>query len=163
MRKIIVFLAVLALFVSCKEELIKKPENLIDKKVMVDIIYDISILDAIRNQNPTSIDSFKINSRDFIFKKYKVDSLQFVKSNVYYSADYESYKLMFDEVVKRVDKQKVLADSLVVLEQNKKIKSIKSKKLPKAEIAIDTVSKARKPLVRKNLVKESILKKEPLE
>ena len=70
---------------------------------------------------------------------------------------------LFDEVVKRVDKQKVVADSLVVLEQNKKIKSIKSKKLPKAEIAIDTVSKARKPLVRKNLVKESILKKEPLE
>ena len=163
MRKLIVFLAVLALFVSCKDELVKKPDNLIDKDVMVDIIYDISILDAIRNQNPTSIDSFKINSRDFIFKKYKVDSLQFVKSNVYYSADYESYKLMFDEVIKRVDKQKAAADSLITLEQKKKIKINKSKKLPKAEVAVDTVSKVRKPLTRKNVVKESMLNKEPLQ
>ena len=163
MRKLIVFLTVLALFVSCKDELVKKPDNLIDKDVMVDIIYDISILDAIRNQNPTSIDSFKINSRDFIFKKYKVDSLQFVKSNVYYSADYESYKLMFDEVIKRVDKQKAAADSLITLEQKKKIKINKSKKLPKAEVAVDTVSKVRKPLTRKNVVKESMLNKEPLQ
>lgn len=163
MRKLIVFLAVLALFISCKEELVKKPKNLIDKDVMVDIIYDISILDAIRNQNPTSIDSFKINSRDFIFKKYKVDSIQFVKSNVYYSADYESYKLMFDKVIKRVDKQKAVADSLVVLEQKKKIKISKSKKLPKVPLTVDTVSRERKQLVRKNLVPESMLKKEPLE
>ena len=163
MRKLIVFLTVLALFVSCKDELVKKPDNLIDKDVMVNIIYDISILDAIRNQNPTSIDSFKINSRDFIFKKYKVDSLQFVKSNVYYSADYESYKLMFDEVIKRVDKQKAAADSLITLEQKKKIKINKSKKLPKAEVAVDTVSKVRKPLTRKNVVKESMLNKEPLQ
>ena len=163
MRKLIVFLAVLTLFVSCKEELVKKPKNLIDKDVMVDIIYDISILDAIRNQNPTSIDSFKINSRDFIFKKYKVDSVQFVKSNVYYSADYESYKLMFDKVIKRVDKQKAVADSLVVLEQKKKIKISKSKNLPKVPLTVDTVSRERKQLVRKNLVPESMLKKEPLE
>ena len=163
MRKLIVILAVLALFVSCKDELVKKPDNLIDKDVMVDIIYDISILDAIRNQNPTSVDSFKINSRDFIFKKYKVDSLRFVKSNMYYSADYEGYKAMFDKVVKRVDKQKVVTDSLVTLEQKKKAKKIDKTKLPKVSIAVDTVSKIRKPLVRKNLVKESMLKKEPLQ
>ena len=163
MRKLIVFLTVLALFVSCKDELVKKPDNLIDKDVMVNIIYDISILDAIRNQNPTSIDSFKINSRDFIFKKYKVDSLRFVKSNMYYSADYEGYKAMFDKVAKRVDRQKAAADSLITLEQKKKIKINKSKKLPKAEVAVDTVSKVRKPLTRKNVVKESMLNKEPLQ
>ena len=163
MRKLIVFLTVLALFVSCKDELVKKPDNLIDKDVMVNIIYDISILDAIRNQNPTSIDSFKINSRDFIFKKYKVDSLRFVKSNMYYSADYEGYKAMFDKVAKRVDRQKAAADSLITLEQKKKIKINKSKKLPKAEVAVDTVSKVRKPLTRKNVVKESMLPKEPLQ
>ena len=163
MRKVIVFVAVLALFASCKEELVKKPKNLIDRNVMEDIIYDITILDAIRNQNPTSIDSFKINSRDFIFKKYKVDSLQFVKSNVYYAADYERYKAMFDQVIKRVDKQKAVADSLVAMEQKNKIISNKNKRLPKVEASVDTVSKIRKPLLRRNVVKESMLKKEPLQ
>lgn len=162
MKKIIIFLAILTAFVSCKEELAKKPERLIDKKVMVDIIYDISILDAIRYQNPTSIDSFKINARDFIFKKYKVDSLQFVKSNIYYSADYEGYKAMFDEVTTRINKQKAVADSLIKLDKNK-LKKDKKTKLTKVPLAADTLIKERKQFVRKNLVNEASMKKEPLQ
>ena len=70
---------------------------------------------------------------------------------------------MFDKVIKRVDKQKAVADSLVVLEQKKKMKISKNKNLPKVPLTVDTVSRERKQLVRKNLVPESMLKKEPLE
>lgn len=162
MKKIILFLAILTLFFSCKEDVVKKPKRLIEKDVMVDIMYDISILDAIRYQNPSSIDSFKINAKDFIFKKYKVDSLQFINSNIYYSSDYEGYKIMFDQVVKRIDNQKTVADSLIKLEE-KKLKKVKKIKRIKKPLAADTLSKGRKQFVKKNLIKESVMKKEPLQ
>ena len=121
MRKIITFLTIITLFVSCKEEVVNKPERLIEKDVMVDIMYDLSILEAIRNQNPASLDTFKINSRDYIFKKYKIDSVQFAKSNVYYASDYNEYKSMFEQISKRLQANTKSVDSLIKLKKKKKI------------------------------------------
>ena len=120
MRKIITFLTIVTLFVSCKEEVVNKPERLIEKDVMVNIMYDLSILEAIRNQNPASLDTFKINSRDYIFKKYKIDSVQFAKSNVYYASDYNEYKSMFEQIRKRLEANTKSVDSLVKLKKKKK-------------------------------------------
>lgn len=122
MRKIVTFLAIISLFISCEKEVVKKPERIIEKKVMVDIMYDLSILEAIRNQNPASLDTFKINSRDYIFKKYKIDSVQFAKSNVYYASDYNEYKSMFEQISKRLEADTKSVDSLIKLKKKKKIK-----------------------------------------
>ena len=120
MRKIITFLGVIALLVSCKQEVIDKPEQLIERDVMVDIMYDLSILEAMKYQNPTTLDTFKINPREYILKKYKIDSLQFAKNNVYYAVDYKGYKLMFEKVTKRLDDNKTKIDSLINFEKKKK-------------------------------------------
>ena len=109
-----------ALFVGCKEEVVNKPERLIEKDVMVNIMYDLSILEAIKNQNPASLDTFKINSRDYIFKKYKIDSAQFAKSNVYYASDYNEYKSMFEQISKRLEANTKSVDSLIKLKKKKK-------------------------------------------
>ncbi|MFV8441081.1 DUF4296 domain-containing protein [Flavobacterium sp. LB2P44] len=130
MRKVITFLALLTLLISCKDKVVQKPVRLIEKDVMVDIMYDLSILEAIKYQNPASLDTFKINPRDFIYKKYKIDSLQFAKSNVYYAADFEEYKLMFDQITKRLDTRKKGLDSLIVLEKKKKKPAVQKKKKP---------------------------------
>lgn len=127
----------ITLFVSCKEEVVNKPERLIEKDVMVDIMYDLSILEAIKYQNPTSLDTFKINPRDFIYKKYKIDSLQFAKSNVYYASDYEDYKLMFEQITKRLDANKKSTDSLVNLKKKKKKPVLQNNKKP-ATVVGDT-------------------------
>lgn len=137
MRKIITLLTIVTLFVSCKEEVVNKPERLIEKDVMVDIMYDLSILEAIRNQNPASLDTFKINSRDYIFKKYKIDSAQFAKSNVYYASDYNEYKSMFEKISKRLEANKNNVDSLVKLQKKKK-NPIVDKKQKQAVIRRDT-------------------------
>jgi hypothetical protein len=137
MKKIILILAVLAVFVSCKEEVVQKPERLIEKDVMLDVMYDLAVLEAIKYQNPVSLDTFKINPRDFIYKKYKIDSLQFAKSNVYYASDYEDYKLMFEQITKRLDASKKSADSLVNLEKKKKKPVLQNNKKP-APIVGDT-------------------------
>jgi hypothetical protein len=137
MKKIILFLAVLTLLISCKDEVVKKPERLIEKDVMIDVMYDLAVLEAIKYQNPVSLDTFKINPRDFIYKKYKIDSLQFAKSNVYYASDYEDYKLMFEQITKRLDASKKSADSLVTVEKKRKKPVLQNNKKP-ASIAGDT-------------------------
>jgi hypothetical protein len=137
MRKIIILLTIITLLVSCKEEVVNKPERLIEKDVMVSIMYDLSILEAIRNQNPASLDTFKINSRDYIFKKYKIDSVQFAKSNVYYASDYNEYKSMFEQINKRLLAKTKSVDSLIKLKKKKK-SPIADKKQKQAAISRDT-------------------------
>jgi hypothetical protein len=104
---------------------------------MVSIMYDLSILEAIRNQNPASLDTFKINSRDYIFKKYKIDSAQFAKSNVYYASDYNEYKSMFEQINKRLLAKTKSVDSLIKLKKKKK-SPIADKKQKQAAISRDT-------------------------
>lgn len=135
MRKIILFLAIAIVFVSCKEEVVPKPKQLISQDVMVDIMYDLTILEAIKNQNPASLDTFKINSRAYIFKKYKIDSIQYAKSNIYYASDYNEYKSMFEQISKRLEVKTQTVDSLI--KKQKKKKSVK-KVQQKSSIDSDT-------------------------
>lgn len=135
MRKIILFLAIAITFVSCKEEVIPKPDRLIVQDVMVDIMYDLTILEAIKNQNPASLDTFKINSRAYIFKKYKIDSIQYAKSNIYYASDYNEYMSMFEQISKRLEVKTQSVDSLI--KKQKKKKSVK-KVRQKSSIDSDT-------------------------
>lgn len=127
MKNFVVVLLVLFLSVSCKKEFVKEPKRLIDREKMVNIMYDLSLLEAIRYQNPSSIDSTDTNPKKFVFKKYKVDSLQFSQSNKYYAADYETYKEMFDEINTRLEKEKKNVDSLLKIEEKKAGKKTKNK------------------------------------
>jgi hypothetical protein len=98
MKKSISLLAILALL-SCKEDLVKKPDLLIEKSKMMDIMYDLALLEAVKYQSPAVLDSNQIRPKQFIYKKYKIDSLQLAQNNVYYAADYKNYKVMFESVV----------------------------------------------------------------
>lgn len=98
MKKSISLLAILALL-GCKEDLVKKPDRLIEKSKMMDIMYDLALLEAIKYQNPAVLDSNQIRPKQFIYKKYKIDSLQLAQNNRYYAADYKSYKVMFFSLI----------------------------------------------------------------
>jgi hypothetical protein len=50
-------------------------------------MYDLAVLEGIKYQNRL-LDSNQINSATYIYKKYKIDSLQLAQSNVYYASDY---------------------------------------------------------------------------
>lgn len=122
MKNWIVIVLVLFLSVSCKKELVKQPAKLIEKEKMIDIMYDLSLLEAMKYQNPASIDSSETNPTKFILKKYKVDSLQFAQSNMYYAADYDNYKDMFDQIGKRLAVEQRAVDSIVKIEEKKALK-----------------------------------------
>jgi Domain of unknown function (DUF4296) len=140
MKKIIVFVLVLATLMSCKKEIIKKPKRFIEKGVMVNIMYDLSLFDAIKYQSPATLDSAKITPTQYIYRKYKVDSLQFAQNNKYYAADFKEYKKMYDEIASRVEKNKTNLEA--------KIKAKKKKISEKAPISkslsLDSIEKSKK-------------------
>lgn len=142
-KKILLFLVVLSILSSCKKELVKTPSRLIEKDKMVNIIYDLALLEAIKIQNPSSLDSFKINPNDYIFKKYKIDSLQFAQNNIYYAADYKEYKKMFEKIKSRLDKNKIAIEKLI--KDNKKKEDVLKKQKQKLKIKreADSVKKVR--------------------
>lgn len=139
MKNFLILLLVLFLFVSCKEEVVKQPAKLIEKDKMVDIMYDLSLLEAMKYQHQQKLDSTETDPTKFILKKYKIDSLQFAENNKYYAADYENYKELFDEVGKRLAKNQRDTDSIVTLEEKKAKKAAKDK--PKAAAPKDSVKK----------------------
>lgn len=150
MKNFVVIVLVLFLSVSCKKELVKQPAKLIAKDKMIDIMYDLSLLEAMKYQHPVSADSVETDPTKFIMKKYKVDSLQFSQSNQYYAADYEEYKNMFDEIGKRLAVKQRATDSIVKLEEKKAAKDQKAKDLAKDKEA----KKDRKAIldsIRKNV------------
>ena len=160
MNKNYIFIVLITLTISCKQE--TKPNHLIEKEVMVNIMYDLSILQALRYQNPTSIDSFQINARDFVYKKYRIDSLQFAQSNVYYSTNNEQYKEMFNQVVGRINKEKAASDSLIKVEIKQKSK-INKTKLKESISPKDSLRKVSQKSINKNVVKKALIEEEALQ
>jgi hypothetical protein len=67
--------AVLFRIISCKEDAVDKPSKLIAEDKMIDVMYDLSILDAIKYQNPASLETYKINPSQYIYKKYKIGTI----------------------------------------------------------------------------------------
>jgi hypothetical protein len=149
MKKVVSLFVLVTLFLSCNKDLVEKPDNLIDKKVMEDIYYDMSILEALTYQNPNSLYSNGINPKTYIYKKYKIDSLQFAKSNAYYAADYREYKKMYDALNERIIKEKAVLD-LIAKKAAKKDAALKKAKGKKV---LDSIKKAKK-------VKDLKIKKE---
>jgi hypothetical protein len=149
MKKVISLFILVVLVISCNKDLVEKPDNLIDKKVMEDIFYDMSILDALKYQNSNHLYENGINPKTYIFKKYKIDSLQFAKSNAYYAADYREYKKMFDNINDRLKKEKEVVD---VINKNAEKKDAAKNKLKTKKVE-DSIKEAQK-------VKELKIKKE---
>ncbi|RZJ29493.1 MAG: DUF4296 domain-containing protein [Flavobacterium sp.] len=101
MKPIYPFLIIAVLLSGCGSG-VEKPNNLVDKDKMVDIFYDLALLDAMRSQKPIVLDSAGVNPEKYIYKKYSIDSVQFAKSNQYYASDIVEYKKMYQEVAKRL-------------------------------------------------------------
>jgi hypothetical protein len=119
MKKGVLFFILISLIFSCKEEFVKKPENLIEKDIMVDVMYDLALLEAIKYQSPNALQAHKINPDEYIYKKYKIDSAQFVQSNMYYASDYKEYKKMYDQINSRLVKNKSLLEEAIKNEKDK--------------------------------------------
>ena len=146
------FLVVFGLLFSCQKELAKEPNQLIEKDKMVNIMYDLSLLDAMKIQNSIALDSFTLNSNEYIYKKYKIDSVQFAQSNIYYAADYKEYTKIVEKVKERLDQNKSVIDSLIKVEKKKEKQRFLIKKKLKLKREKDSIKKVKQAV---KLKKES--------
>jgi hypothetical protein len=157
MKKTVSFLVIVMLFFSCKEDAVKKPDHLIEKDVMENIIYDLSLLDAIKYNEPNTTENYKVNPKEFIFRKYKVDSTQFAQNNMYYASNFDDYKAMYDNVIKRIDGKKTILDSVIKIEVKRdSLIAVKKKRLDSIA-EVKKVALAKKDSLQKVKKKDSLL------
>lgn len=123
MKKIICLIALSVLLVSCKEKPVEKPEKLIDKEMMEDILYDLAILQASVNYK-TKIISNSIDVNTYIYEKYEIDSITLVQNQRFYASDVKAFKKMYKNISERIKTEEDLADSLSKKE-NKELKKPK--------------------------------------
>ena len=155
MRKSIAIVCLLFLIIGCNDSVIKKPKNLIEKEKMINVLYDLSLLESMKSQNINGGISNK-SASDYIYKKYKIDSLQFAKSNAYYASDYREYKKMYDALSDRLKKEKTAVD-LIIKKEAKKEAALKKAKEKKVQDSIKKAKKIKELKIKKE--KDSITKK----
>lgn len=115
-----------------------KPNNLIPKDKMSDIIYDVFLLNAAKGINKRVLEKNGIMPQDYVFKKYNIDSLQFATSNNYYAYDTDTYEGIMEKVKQRIEFEKKINDSINAKEE-KKQDSIRTQRFKSK----DTLNKVR--------------------
>lgn len=105
MKKTLTYLIIGLVGWSCSETT-PKPDNLIPQDQMIDILYDLNMFQAIRNNDYRLYESYNINPGHYIYKKYNIDSLQFVQSNKYYASNPEEYNTLLNAVMDRIKTEK---------------------------------------------------------
>jgi hypothetical protein len=120
MKKIIVFLGLLLLTTRCSNGIVEKPDNLIDRDIMINILYDMSIIEA-SHSNGYSNGVPPMEADNYILKKYKIDSLQFAKSNKYYASDVKKYKQMFQTVNEKLIEKDIEISKTILIKTGKQV------------------------------------------
>jgi hypothetical protein len=103
MKKAICLGALFGLF-ACSENPVKRPNKLLDEATMENILFDVAVLQAAKINAPEILQANKIDSKDYIYKKYKIDSATYHQNNRYYAADVNSYKHMNKRILNRLEK-----------------------------------------------------------
>jgi hypothetical protein len=99
-RYLILFCCLLAF--SCGKKLMEEPEDLIPVEKMSEILYDMAVLDAIDNSYPQVLTDNDLKVMEFLYKKYGIDSLQFVQSDLYYASVPAEYQKIYEAVEERL-------------------------------------------------------------
>ncbi|MDY0088984.1 MAG: DUF4296 domain-containing protein [Flavobacteriaceae bacterium] len=146
MRELLYIIIGLVVLSSCRNSEIKKPDNLISKSKMEDIIYDLALLEAIQSTNPGILTNNHINPYTYVYNKYEIDSVQLAESNKYYALDIKGYGRMYDNVKMRIEGQKIVADSLLV----KKDSASDNKSIRDKNAALEKLDSL-KPLLKRQI------------
>jgi hypothetical protein len=112
----------------------KKPENLISKKVMVDILTDMYLAEGARSVQNKELER-SVDYMPLVYEKYKIDSVRFAESNFYYTTKIDDYEEILKIVDNRLKAMKIKHDLMV-----KKEDSIRESKIKKDKSLIKNLS-----------------------
>ena len=113
MKRLLLIISICLLLLNCESKPVEKPEDLISKDKMVDILYDLYVVNAIKSSNAKYLNELHITPANYIYQKYKVDSLQFSRSDRYYATDVDDYEKLYQRVTTRLQERKAAIDTLI--------------------------------------------------
>jgi hypothetical protein len=121
--------------------IIKKPDHLIPKNQMVDLLTDMLIASEGENIKNSALER-NVNYYPLVFEKYGIDSTQFKESNYYYTSRIDDYEKILKKVDERLKELKKELDNKIQLQDSLKRDSLKDlrqnfKKKPKELRKID--------------------------
>lgn len=102
MKKVIYLCVVFTIF-ACTENPVPQPKVLLDEETMENIIFDVAVLQAAKANSPEVLQANNIDSKDFIYKKYKIDSTTYHQNNRYYAGNVRKHKHMHKRVLARLE------------------------------------------------------------
>ncbi|ESU24472.1 hypothetical protein FEDK69T_09190 [Flavobacterium enshiense DK69] len=117
--KKIAFLILCLTVLSCKDSAVEKPDNLLSEEVMVDVLYDLSVLQSAENLNSLTFSQNNIKVNELIYKKYNIDSITFAKNDRYYAADPHNYQKLFKKVAEKIEASKKVVKEQLIKETGK--------------------------------------------
>lgn len=123
--------------------IMKKPDDLIPKNQMVDLLTDMLIASGAENIKNIELER-NVNYFPLIFEKYGIDSTRFKESNYYYTSQIDDYEKILKKVDDRLKALKEKLDSEIKLQDSLKNDSIKNlrenfKKVPKNRLNRDSL------------------------
>ncbi len=130
-------------FVSCGEQgTVPKPNNLIPEETMVDILYEITLINASKGHGGQLLEKMDILPSNYLYEKYSIDSTQFAASNVYYASVPKHYEQFYKTVEERLVEKRREIQILVDL-QKKEQDSIKAANKKKTDTSKNEESQKR--------------------
>ncbi|WP_290625240.1 DUF4296 domain-containing protein [Altibacter sp.] len=123
----------------------ERPDDLISEEKMVDIFVDAYLMNAARSISVQTINESGIKLDSVLYKKYAIDSLQFVKSNAYYTSNLNGYIELFTKVETKLHAIKEQKDSVQKAFQKEqgfqqKIDSVKQEQKLVQPVASDSLA-----------------------
>lgn len=100
-----VFILLAFLVLACKDEAPQKPEKLLTEDEMVDVLYDITMLQSIRSFKPQVLRDNNVDAAEYVYKKYDIDSTVFAQNHTYYASQLDVYERIHDRVTDRIKKE----------------------------------------------------------
>jgi hypothetical protein len=117
MRLGVIFLIGMLCLACTRTNKPKKPEQLISKEVMADILFDLFIINGTKSINKKIMNKVGFVPEAYILNKYTIDSTQFAESNTYYAFYPDEYRDIIEKVKQHIEQAK---DSLLTIEKDKK-------------------------------------------
>jgi hypothetical protein len=120
MKKYIWCLVIAFIAVSCREEAVPKPDNLLSKEKMAEILYDVTLINSIKGVNKQKLEDSYMHLDTYLYKKHETDSLQFLSSNNYYAANPMVYNEIYGLVAAKLQKERKIIGKELDAEQKRR-------------------------------------------
>ncbi len=152
LKKYILHIIILLFVFSCdNSDKPKKPDNLIAKEQMVNIMYDAFILNSAKGVNKRVLEKNGVFPEDYIFEKYNIDSTQFVLSNNYYAYDAKVYESIMNDIKKKINKENKIYKDLLAIEdaaKKKKKDSLAAVRKKRRDTTNKKLKKVKRPTLK---------------